>query len=124
MVNRYTYRGSNSTICLFSMGVNLEMMDGLHAILRPFSVQYFSHIRTIRVDNERLCAMEPRLRLRRFRLERGSTTLKEMICSSGNEFSSFKRMPHVKERHHPMKQFMHTLFSEKRFGAFIRTGAL
>ena len=23
-------------------------------------------------DNERLCAMEPRLRLRRFRLERGS----------------------------------------------------
>ena len=30
------------------------------------------HIWTMRVDNERLCAMEPRLRLRSFRIERGS----------------------------------------------------
>ena len=28
----------------------------------------------MRVDNERLCAMEPRLRLRRFRLERDSNS--------------------------------------------------
>ena len=30
------------------------------------------------VDNERLCAMEPRLRLRRFRLERGSICMKKI----------------------------------------------
>ena len=36
-----------------------------------FFQQNFSHIRTMGDDNEKLCAMEPRLRLRRFRLERG-----------------------------------------------------
>ena len=39
-----------------------------------FNVQYLSHIRTIKVDTERLCAMEPRLQLRRFPLERGSNS--------------------------------------------------
>ena len=38
-------------------------------IWRPFQ-QYFRW----EVDNERLCAMDARLRLRRFRLERGSNS--------------------------------------------------
>ena len=48
-------------------------MDGWLAILRPFQ-QYF---RTIGgVDNERLCAVELCLRLRRFHLERGSNSVR------------------------------------------------
>ena len=39
-----------------------------------FNVQFLSHIKTIKVDNERVCVMEPRLQLRRFPLERGSST--------------------------------------------------
>ena len=46
-------------------------MDDLRVYVL-FNVQYFSHIRTMRVDNVRLRAMEPRLRLRRFRIEHGS----------------------------------------------------
>ena len=49
----------------------LSQMDGRHAILRPLN-----NISVIsgrwKVDNERLCAMDLRSRLRRFRLERGS----------------------------------------------------
>ena len=45
------------------------LMDGYLAVLGPFQ-QYFSHIRMIEVDNERLCVMEPSLRLRRFFFER------------------------------------------------------
>ena len=44
-------------------------------------LQFYVHFNNISVisgrradDNERLCAMEPRLRLRRFRLERGSNS--------------------------------------------------
>ena len=44
--------------------------DGQLMILHPFQ-QYFIHIRMIRVENERLCAMEPCLQLRRLHLKRG-----------------------------------------------------
>ena len=36
---------------------SIERMDGLLAILHPFQ-QYFSHIRMIGDDSERLCAIE------------------------------------------------------------------
>ena len=36
----------------------VSWIDGWLAILRPFQ-QYFSHIRTMLNDNERLCAREP-----------------------------------------------------------------
>ena len=50
------------------MHVSAGWMD---AILRPFQ-QYVSPDRQLADDNERLCAMEPCLWLRRFCLEQGS----------------------------------------------------
>ena len=43
------------------------IMEGGLAVLCPFQ-QCFSHFRTMGDDQERLCAMEPCLQLRRFRL--------------------------------------------------------
>ena len=54
-------------MCLISL-VNKEGKIGKwmdSAILRPFQ-QYFSHIRTMVGDNERLCAVEPHSGLKRF----------------------------------------------------------
>ena len=63
--------------CLVFSRYQLSILKGWMDDLRVyvlFSVQYLGHIRTMRVDNERLCAMEPRLQLRRFPLERGSNS--------------------------------------------------
>ena len=50
-------------------------MDDLRFYVLFNSIQqYFSHIRTIGGDNEMLCAVEPYLRLTRFRLQRGSNS--------------------------------------------------
>ena len=53
---------------VIKMQTAARWMDG--AILRPFQ-QYCSHIMS---DNVRMCALESRLRLRRFRLARGSNS--------------------------------------------------
>ena len=42
------------------LGVPILKHITVLAILLPFQ-QYFSHIRTMVIDNERLCAMEPHL---------------------------------------------------------------
>ena len=56
---------------------NLEestaLMTVKYAILRPFQ-QYFRHTRTMGADNERLCAMKLRLRLKRPPLQAGLET--------------------------------------------------
>ena len=58
-------------------------MDDL-AILHPFR-QYFSHIRPMADDNERLCAMECCLQLR-FHLKRGSNSRPlDQVSASLNE---------------------------------------
>lgn len=49
-----------SHICFYL----LEWMNGWLVILRPFQ-QYFSYIRTMGAENERLWAVDPRLRLER-----------------------------------------------------------
>ena len=60
-------------VCKFSH-FELLKVDGWRDYLRFYLI--FKSISVISGrcadDNERLCAMEPRLRLRRFRLERGS----------------------------------------------------
>ena len=48
-------------------------MDGLH--FHIFFQQYFSHIRTMGGDKERLCAMEPHLQWKRFLPQVGSRSL-------------------------------------------------
>ena len=48
-------------------------VDGRLAILPSFQ-QYFIHIRMMRVENERLCAMEPCLQLRKLHLKWGLNT--------------------------------------------------
>ena len=49
------------------------LMTAKYAILRPFQ-QYFRHTRTMGADNERLCAMKLRLRLKRPPLQAGLET--------------------------------------------------
>ena len=79
-------------------------MDDLRVYVL-FNVQYFSYIRTMRVDNERLCAMEPRLRLRRFGIERGSNSgpLDQQVSAKHSELPGL--------RNSKRKQFAPSLLS-------------
>ena len=59
-------------LCLFRLKTNRSLTPDLRFYVLFNSISVISGRRAD--DNDRICAMEPRLRLRRFRLERGSNS--------------------------------------------------
>ena len=62
-----------ATLLFVSVSTVTGWMDDLQFYVL-FNVQYSSHIRTMRLNNERLFAMDSRLQLGRFPFERGSNS--------------------------------------------------